>query len=331
MDGLINDRQFAGWIPIRFYWREGRPMVEWCHLGEQRFKESFFNQTVEKSLNDPFNLLFRQQTPIEVLDQWHEVRPGLRPTGFIFHLSRSGSTLISQLLAALPRNIVISEAPPIDAIVRAHFKSAEVTDEQRVTWLRSMLSALSQQRLREEQSFFVKFDAWHILELPLIRRAYPDVPWLFVYRDPVEVMVSQLDQRGQILPGILHYSLFGNDSHLLAEMGPAEYCARMLAAICQSALLHHQDGGMLINYRQLPEAVWSSMSEFFGTVWTESEIEIMKIATKTNSKNPAATFHDDSDAKRNKATEQVREAAGQWLYPVYEKLEAARLEGEQVD
>src|SRR5450432_3556401 len=117
MGPLIDRTQFAGWIPIRFYWQQGRPMVEWAQLDGLRFEESFFDQTIERALCDPFNVLFRQQTSIEVLGQWHEVSPGLKPTGFIFHLSRSGSTLISQLLAALPSNIVISEAPPIDAIV----------------------------------------------------------------------------------------------------------------------------------------------------------------------------------------------------------------------
>src|ERR1700737_4120147 len=109
MDTLIDRTQFEGWIPIRLYWCEGRPMVDWVYLGKQRFEESFFDQTIERCLCNPFNLLFRQQTPIGVLGQWSEVRPGLRPTGFIFHISRSGSTLISQLLAALPWNIVISE------------------------------------------------------------------------------------------------------------------------------------------------------------------------------------------------------------------------------
>ena len=33
-------------------------------------------------------------------------------------MSRCGSTLVSQMLAALPQNIVISEAAPIDAVVQ---------------------------------------------------------------------------------------------------------------------------------------------------------------------------------------------------------------------
>ena len=328
MDTLIDRTQFEGWIPIRLYWREGQPMVDWCHLGKQRFEESFFDQTIERCLCNPFNLLFRQQTPIGVLGQWHEARPGLEPTGFIFHMSRSGSTLISQLLAALPGNIVISEAPPIDATMRAHSTSAEVTDEQRITWLRWMISALSQQRLGEEQHFFVKFDAWHILELPLIRRAFPDVPWLFAYRDPVEVLVSQLDHRGaHMVPGVVAPRLFDIDPNTAWTIQPEEYCARVLAALCRAALQHHGSGGLLINYKQLPEIVWTSISEFFGVNYSEAEMDTMKASTKRHSKDPSVAFQDDSAEKRRKATERLREAATKWLDPVYEKLEAARLEG----
>ena len=52
------------------------------------------------------------------------------------------------------------------------------------------------------RDYFVKFDSWNTLDLALIRRAFPDVPWIFLYRDPVEVIVSHMRQRGsQMIPG----------------------------------------------------------------------------------------------------------------------------------
>ena len=300
-------------------------MVDWCQPGRERFVDSFFDETIERCLSDPFNMLFRQQTPIEVLGQRNELSSGLDPTGFIFHMSRSGSTLITQLLAAFPENIVISEAPPIDATLRAHFKSAEVTDEQRITWLRWLLSALSQPR-SGEQKFFVKFDAWHILELPLIRRAFPDVPWLFVYRDPVEVMVSHLDHRGaHVVPGVVAPSSFGIDPDQVWTIEPEEYCARVLAALCRAGLQHHSGGGLLINYKQLPEIVWTSLAEFFGLDFDDAEIETMKSKTTRHAKNPALVFQNDADNKRRKATEKVLAVTNTWIDPVYRELESARL------
>src|SRR5678816_558328 len=104
----------------------------------------------------------------------------------IFHMSRCGSTLVAQMLAALERNIVISEARPIDQVL-----GAKVDEERRIAWLRWIVNALAQRRRPAEEFFFIKLDAWHVLHLPLIQRAFPNTPWVFLYRDPIEVMVSQ--------------------------------------------------------------------------------------------------------------------------------------------
>lgn len=138
--------QLAGWTPIRVYWEQSSAMVDWCYSGERRFTDPFFDQTIERCLKHPSNLIFRHQTPIETLGEYHEARPGLPPTGFIFHLSRCGSTLVSQMLAALPQNVVISEAAPIDALLRSRLRDHDVTDATRVAWLRWMMSALGQRR-----------------------------------------------------------------------------------------------------------------------------------------------------------------------------------------
>src|SRR2546430_2644461 len=131
-------------------------------------------------------------------------RPPVRPSGFIFHMSRCGSTLLTQMLAALAHNIVISEASPIDAVVRAPHVRPALSDDQHALWLRWMIGALGQPRSGNERHYFIKLDCWHTLALPLFRRAFPDVPWGFLYRDPVEVLVSQLRMPGpQIIPRML--------------------------------------------------------------------------------------------------------------------------------
>jgi gluconate kinase len=326
MDSVIDIPQLDGWIPIRLYWPQGKPIVDWCYLGEQRLTNPFFSQTVEACLNRPFNLLFRHQTPIEMLGKWHQIRPGLTPNGFIFHMSRCGSTLISQMLAAVSHNIVISEAGLIDSTIRRNSRSSSGNEEQRIEWLRWVVSALGQPQRGTERHLFIKFDAWHILDLPLIRRAFPAVPWIFLYRDPVEVLTSQLGHRGaHMVPGLFEPAVFGMDHNTVITVSPEEYCARVLASLCQAGLEHHQDGGMLLNYRQLPEAVWSSLLDFFGLSCTEVELDCMRAAARRDAKNPYLPFADDTARKEQKSTAPVREAAREWLYPLYEQLEAARL------
>jgi len=325
MDRLTDGSQLEGWVPARFFWREGKPIVDWCYLGAQRFEAAFFEQTIGKSMNRPFNLLFRHQTPIEVLEQLQQTRPGIDPTGFIFHMSRCGSTLVSQMLKAVPTNVVVSEARPIDATLRAQFTVTETTDDQRITWLRWMVSALGQRRLGGEKHFFVKFDAWNTLDLPLIRQAFPDVPWIFLYRDPVEVLVSHFSNRGaHMIPGVLAPTLFGMDVQSAFSMRPEDYCAKVLASICAAALQHHEDGGRLISYRELPEVVPQSLLKFFSLRCTDDEVASVRAAAKPDAKNSSAPFQSDSQKKRDKASDAIRDAADKWLYPIYEDLEAAR-------
>ncbi len=107
----------AGWTPINLAWRPEGASVDWCRLGDTRFTEPFFEQTIATALRHPARLLFRRQTPVAALEAWQDDPSALPPRGFIFHLSRCGSTLAAQLLAALPQNLVISEAPPIDQLL----------------------------------------------------------------------------------------------------------------------------------------------------------------------------------------------------------------------
>ena len=78
--------QLDGWVPIHIHWRPAGPVVDWCYLGTERFVDPFFAQTIQIALRKPFQLLFRHETPIDALEAWRAVRPGLPPAGFVFHM-----------------------------------------------------------------------------------------------------------------------------------------------------------------------------------------------------------------------------------------------------
>lgn len=317
----------SGWIPIRVFWKNGRPMVDWCLLGEQRFTDPFFENTIQAHLEHPFHHAFRRQTSIDELRDWSQESPGLAPSGFIFHESRCGSTLICRMLAASPRNVVLSEPSPADAVLRSHFRQPGITREQRVEWFRWMVSALGQKRAGGEQRLFIKFDAWNLAELPVIRQAFPDTPWIFLYREPVEVLVSQVRQPAPwTFPGILHPAVVGMEMSASIALPHEEYCARILARVCRFGLAHHRTyGGKLVNYRELPEFVCSGLLPHFDVEYPAADLELMRSAALENAKRPNSPFEADSAAKRESASQSLRELAQQWIEPVYRELEAARV------
>ena len=323
----MTARRFEGWVPFRLYWQAGEPGVEWLYLGANPFRDPFFEETMYFAAQTPFNSLFRFRTPIEALAEWHALSPGLRPAGFVFHLSRCGSTLVTRMLASLPRNLVLSEPGVLDSILRSHARAPEAPPERRAMWLRWLVSALGQPRTGLERRLFIKFDPRAILDFPLLRLAFPDVPWIFVYRNPVEVLVSNLRAPSLIVTrGILRPADLTFDVSLLAGMDDSEYAARALGMVAETAVRHLAGaGGMPIEYGQLPGIVWGDLSRHFGLDLTPQDADQMKEAAGRDAKHPDRRFTGDSEAKRREATADVRRLAEEWIAPHYTRLEEIRL------
>ena len=317
----------TGWVPIRLAWGtepHGPSLqVEWCWLGSERFLHPFFDHTIERAQRLPFNELFTHRTSMGDLTAWHAASPGIPPTGFIFHMSRCGSTLVSRMLAALPENVVISEARTIDYLARA----VAIPEETRSAWLRAMVSALGQQRAGHETRYFIKFDSITTDALPFIRRTFPTVPWIFLYRDPEEVLASQLSEPGAAMsPGIVNGpAVLDLPLNETLSMSPEEYPARVIGTVCRCAGLSANHGGLLVNYTQLPQAVWREIAGHFGVHFSCAEVEAMQNIAEFHAKHPRATFAPDAELKRRAISPAAREAAAHWIQPHFEELEKLRL------
>ena len=316
-----------GWVPIRLAWLTGRLQVEWCWLGSEPFVHPFFDVTIEHAQRLPFNGLFTHRTSIDGLTAWHAASPGIPPTGFIFHMSRCGSTLVSRMLAASPENIVISEAGPIDSLARA----VAIPEETRSAWLRAMVSALGQRRAGHETRYFIKFDSLATDALPFIRRTFPEVPWIFLYRDPEEVLASHLREPGAAMsPGIVRGpAVIDAPFAETLSMSLEEHAARIIGTVCRIACQSADNGagqaGLLVNYTQLPEAVWIGIAAHFGIHSSAAEIETMKSIAGFHAKHPRAKFAPDGEFKRLGISPAAREAAARWIQPHFEELEKLRL------
>jgi hypothetical protein len=288
-----------GWTPTRVSIPEGKPIAEWLWTGEKRFTAPFFADDIQECMRHPFAALFRRTAPLELAKRLD----ALAPSGFIFHMSRCGSTLVSRMLASVGRVAMISEAGPLDEILRAKL----------AVWLRWLVAALGQRRTAHETHYFLKLDAWHIHSLPLIREAFPDTPWIFLYRDPIEVAVSQLRSPGMFMQV--------ED----AAMEREEWCVRVLARILSSACAFADDPkGMFVNYRQLPEAVFAEIGPHFGMAFSLEERAQMREMSRLDAKRPWFSFQGDEEGKRNEAGARLRELSREWLEPLYRRLEEVR-------
>lgn len=310
------------WVPIRIDQRGPEPAVEWCYIGQRHFAEPFFEQTITACLWRPLNMLVRFQTPMSVLDELQREQPGMQPSGFIFHMSRCGSTLLAQMLAALDHTLVLSEAEPIDGVLRAQRRDPGISDGQQEHWLRAMVGALGRPRRAQEQQLFIKLDSWSVLDLPLIRRVFPTTPCLFLYRDPVEVLVSHQRLRGsQMVPGLLEPTMLGLTGQESLTTSLDDYAAHVLGCICAAAVAGAERGDLqLVHYRQLPEVVWSSLLAEFGVDATEDEQRRLRDATSSHAKQPGVPFAPDGAAKQQAASPSLRALAERQVGPHYRRL-----------
>lgn len=307
------------WLPVAVTAESGTISIDWAWFGDAPLRAAFYEHDIRRALRRPFNRAFRYRIGLPDLIAQAATPETLAPGGFIFHMSRCGSTLLAQMLAALDDSIVVSEAAPIDAVLQL---GCSLPEDDAVRALRAIVAAFGRKRCGRERRYFIKLDCWHTLALPLFRRAFPAVPWMFLYRDPVEVLVSQMRERGsQMVPQFFPPDFFGIAA---ADSAASEdYCARVLGAICRAVLDHrHAGGGLVLNYRDLPEAAWTKGLRHFGVACSGAEQDAMRRSAAYNAKSPGMPFAADTEAKQRAATANIRNAALRHLAEVYERLEA---------
>ncbi|MES3101665.1 hypothetical protein [Sphingomonas faeni] len=311
----------CGWLPAYSVPTGGVPALDWAWFGSERLADPFFVETVQRVASRPLSLMLRTRTSLEALAGDDATR-GPEPAGFIYHMSRCGSTLVAQTLAADPANIVLSEPEPFDGVLRWAVESGAPLDEQ-IRAVRTVAAALGRDRSGTTRRVFFKLDSWLTAALPLLRAAFPDTPWVFVYRDPIEVLVSQANARGiHTVAGALPISLFAIPD---AERLPAdEHAAHMLVRASEAVLDHWRlGGGLLVDYREMPDAIVDRIAPHFGFVPDPVEAAAMRAAATRNAKVPTKTFIPDTAGKRAAATPELWDAA-RLVAPVHARLAALR-------
>jgi hypothetical protein len=128
----------------------------------------------------------------------------------------------------------------------------------------------------------------------------------------------------QMVPGMLGPQLTGIEPSLGLRQ-PEEYYARVLARICEPVLHHLGDGGgLLVDYRELPSALWKTILPHFGVGYSVRDEAAMGKVARYDAKTPSFEFTADSDAKQQAATQPILAAAERWLGDIYRRLDAGR-------
>jgi hypothetical protein len=325
-----NLPDLRGWLPVDAVVVDARPGLCWMDMSGMSLAEPFFQQTVDRARTESHRReLF---TEFDVLLQLERLLHSVPPTGFIFHSSRCGSTLLANACRAISGSVVLSEANALDKLVARFITDApegSVKESLYSVFLRSTMHALGQRRCGNEQHLFVKFAAVSFAQIDRIQRIWPRVPWVFLYRDPIETIVSNL---ADVPPWLLDAdrrilaTIIGVAPDDVAEMRLEELCARTIGSLYARAERVANDNCLLLNYNRLSLPVISRVFRFFDINPTDEDMKTIERASGLYSKEASArrVFVADEDVKQQVASALVCEMAEKWASGPYHQLEQKR-------
>lgn len=328
MDKKIIETTFDRFRPMQLLVHDGEtPRVVWRDLKDIPLNLPFFFESV-KVVQQAKGVAGLFQTDVEVVKQVAAQPGGLAFSGAMFHMARTGSTLVHRLLSASGKVHSLSEAPIFNLALA---QGSKLPKGAQAPVIRALLGAYARPRRPTDQHMVIKMQDVPSRELPTFREAFPETPWIFIYRDPVEVMVSLIRKptgtmqqwyhnRARIaktleMPGLADGSL-----------SPPDYAARTLRKFCEAAVeaakVAPKGNFLAINYRRLPEAVWETIGPHFGIEFTGKEIDEMREAAKYSSKEGGAKeFKSDVKGKHDEAGPRVRMLADKLIAPVLRQIE----------
>lgn len=286
------------WIPYKF----DNQLCHWLNTFNEPFTAPFFDDTISRCKR-----MAKQHAPFtpvseaEMLTEWANDLDSIEPTVFIFHISRCGSTLVSQLLATTDAHIVLSEVPFFDNLLRLPHQGTNFDQNAVSGLLKAAIRFYGQKRTGREQHLFIKTDSWHIFFYKQLRALYPNVPFILMYRSPDEVLSSHLKIPGmQAVPGLIEPQIFGFSPEEITYNRPDIYTSRVLEKYLEQYhhIVHTDNNCLLLNYNEGPMTMINKIAAFTNTPISNEALAMMSQRSQYHSKRPNEAFLEETRPQR---------------------------------
>jgi hypothetical protein len=275
--------QNIGYVPIAFN-PDGGGSIYFVNIGDTPLIEWKYIYTIERlakenAISDMFI------TSMDVLDREDLNINGLVPDGFIFHVSRCGSTLFTKALSLSAKNITINQGGPLQEgfwkMITDDWRNMPEANEDNIRRFRNLVLLMTRKRQPQYIRSFVKFISWNIIYLEFVRAAFPETPLLYLYRDPAEVIAVVFQETTAVLRAKGQRQarmLTGLEPEKTAGMDNVEFLSHCYAHYFSTAQKYGADCGLhLINYAQLknPASFEEIVRKGFNLALDEAELEKM--------------------------------------------------------
>lgn len=180
---------------------------------------------------------------LEALDDAPSLEPGL----IIAHASRCGSSLLAALAASGEGGVLVAEPSLLPDIMSCDLAGGLGRPADEV--LRQAVRALGRIRFGTERRLVLKLNSQMVRHLPVLRRAFPAAPVVWLQRRPAEIVESNLRRppAGSIRPE-----------------AAARQALRRAALVFMGATAFVGDDVPVLDYRDLPDAAWTRVAGLMG-------------------------------------------------------------------
>lgn len=306
-----------GVLPTRVVQREDDHALVLVDLGEEPLLGAFLEDSVTRALAQNAGFARRLCGPLSLFEADARFEDAVPLAGVIFHVSRCGSTIPVRVLQASRSTHVVAEADPIDIVV----SRLPANDDLRVRMLRNVVAMYARRRNSATERLVLKLDAWHLARIGIFRKAFPEVPFVVVVRDPLDVLLSHRRRRGShVVPGQYPASYFGITSGEVEPYQLDRYAALVLRCLYRHALTGAKEGATLIDYTSLPASVFDTVLPMFGVSLEANERASTEWLATQHAKIPDQAFDAVAEAAANDAPEAVRSLVDELVRPAYEAL-----------
>ena len=275
-----------------------------------------FDENDERIVFTPLEEFIRQNSDISLEGK----------LGFIFHMSRCGSTLVSQMLAANNRFFVLSEPTIINAILDP---ALDIPDEIRKHLLEATMKSLAACMPGGSELMFIKFRSWNTLFLETILRSFPNTPWIFVHRQGTEVLQSVLQKPPGWLRSKHRYSSYFSQilnipQSNIEQMDEEEYAVRLLAAFCDAAYRYRSPLSVFLEYPDIKDKLVTIIEKLWHIKLNKDEVDGILKTTRIYSKDTGKNveFKSDSETKQSMATDKQVKLVEKFIEPFRLKLKS---------
>ena len=316
----VPDEVAAGmagiWLPRSYHVRS--QTLDWClpdGAPTEPFHDEYLSHCTQRIT---LNQLVKPRTSLRALAECAAAVPRARPAGFIFHLSRCGSTLLSGSLSELEGAVVFSESPVLTELL----VDPALAPEEKRAHLQCLVDLKAAPF--PGRRAVIKWNAWDLLHASLLLRAYPAVPVVALVRDPVEILASHHTQAGRHMSGDPSLAAVAPVFGAAAAPSVLEHRIRVLEALMDAlSSLHSVVRVPCLDYRDWHGDTARQVAGMFGLRCDVHAQQRIALRTQYHAKQPGTRFEPDGVRKAAVFDAAAARTIAQRLHGRYEALASA--------